>query len=185
MNTTLLDRAIIFATRAHQGQERRGKGLPYIVHPLEALTIVATLTNDQEILAATVLHDTVEDTPVTLNEIRIEFGERVAQLVSYETSLHPSNGGTWRSHKQATLDRLAAAPHDAKIAAIGDKLSNLRTLALDYQAMGDELWNRFHAPKGKEDVAWYYQSLGQALKELAGLPPYEEYLALLARTFGE
>lgn len=81
IDTSLLDRAIIYAVHAHQGVERSGKGFPYIVHPLEAVSIVATMTNDQELLAAAVLHDVVEDTPVTVDELRKEFGERVARLV--------------------------------------------------------------------------------------------------------
>ena len=70
LNTELLDRAIIFAVHAHAGTERRGKGYPYIVHPMEAVEIVATMTADQELLAAAALHDTVEDTEVTVEQIR-------------------------------------------------------------------------------------------------------------------
>ena len=78
LDTELLDRAILFAVKAHAGTERRGKGFPYIVHPMEAVSIAATITSDQEILAAAALHDTVEDTDVTIEQIRSEFGDRVA-----------------------------------------------------------------------------------------------------------
>ena len=66
LDTELLDRAIIFAVKAHAGTERRGKGFPYIVHPMEAMEIVSTMTADQGLLAAAALHDTVEDTDVTV-----------------------------------------------------------------------------------------------------------------------
>ena len=56
LDTSLLDRALVFAVRAHAGTERRGKGFPYIVHPLEAVEIVATMTRDQELLAAAARH---------------------------------------------------------------------------------------------------------------------------------
>ena len=69
LDTELLDRAIVFAVRAHAGTERRGKGFPYIVHPLEAVGVVATMTPDQELLAAAALHDVVEDTDITLEQI--------------------------------------------------------------------------------------------------------------------
>ena len=82
LDTTLVDKAIVFATRAHQGTERRGKGFPYIVHPLEAMAIVATITNAPDLLAAAVLHDTVEDTDVTLDDLKQEFGEHIANLVA-------------------------------------------------------------------------------------------------------
>ena len=85
LNTELLDRAIIFAVRAHAGTERRGKGFPYIVHPMEAMEIVATMTPDQELLAAAALHDTVEDTDVTVDQLRAEFGDRIADLVAAES----------------------------------------------------------------------------------------------------
>ena len=85
LDTTLLDRAILFAVRAHAGTERRGKGFPYIVHPMEAMEIVATMTADQELLAAAALHDTVEDTDVTVEQLRAEFGDRIAGLVAAES----------------------------------------------------------------------------------------------------
>lgn len=85
IDTDLLDRAIVFAVQAHHNTERRGKGFPYIVHPMEAVEIVATITPDQELLAAAALHDTVEDTDVTVEQIRAEFGDRIAELVHAES----------------------------------------------------------------------------------------------------
>ena len=81
MDTSILDKAIVFAVKAHQGVERKGKGFPYVVHPLESVAIAATMTSEQELLAAAALHDTVEDTQVTLKDIEREFGKRVAELV--------------------------------------------------------------------------------------------------------
>ncbi|MBP5571028.1 MAG: bifunctional (p)ppGpp synthetase/guanosine-3',5'-bis(diphosphate) 3'-pyrophosphohydrolase [Prevotella sp.] len=183
IDTSLLDRAIMFAVKAHAGTERRGKGFPYIVHPMEAVEIVATITPDQELLAAAALHDTVEDTDVTIEQIREEFGGRVARLVQNESCPLPK-GAPWRDRKQAQLDQLANASRDSKIVAMGDKLSNLRTISADYRQIGDALWQRFKAPNGKEDVAWYYHQLAEALSDLAGTAPYEEYLHLLDITFG-
>ena len=79
LNTAILDRAIIFAVKAHTGTERRGKGYPYIIHPMEAVEIVATMTKDQELLAAAILHDTVEDTNVTVDQIRDPERQKNAQ----------------------------------------------------------------------------------------------------------
>lgn len=87
MDTSVLDEAIIFATKAHAGTERRGKGFPYIVHPLEAVSIVATLTADQELLAAAALHDVLEDTDVTEDQLRERFGDRVAKAVVAESEV--------------------------------------------------------------------------------------------------
>jgi len=182
LDTNLFDRAVIFATRAHGGTERRGKGYPYIIHPMEAVCIVASMTNDPEMLAAAMLHDTVEDTSVTIDEIRREFGDRVADLVQHETAPVPDDL-PWHERKEAQLAQLANAPYDSKVVALGDKLSNIRTLAADYRVMGDQLWNRFHAPNGKEDIAWYYHSLAEALSDLAGTAAYLEFVNLIFEIF--
>ena len=80
-NLNLVSRAVIFAAAAHDGQVRKGTDIPYIVHPMEAAAIAAGLTNDPEVIAAAVLHDVVEDTGTTKNELEAEFGSRVAELV--------------------------------------------------------------------------------------------------------
>ena len=185
LNTELLDRAIVFAVRAHTGTERRGKGYPYIVHPMEAVEIVATMTSDQELLAAAALHDTVEDTDVTVEQIRVEFGDRVAALVASESDTFEegvSEEDSWHARKQAAIDRLAKASHDAKIVALGDKLSNMRAIARDYSVKGDELWNLFHA-KDRRDHEWHYRGLADSLRELEGTFAYKEFENLINQVF--
>ncbi len=187
LNTELLDRAIIFAVQAHAGTERRGKGFPYIVHPMEAMEIVATITPDQELLAAAALHDTVEDTDVTVEEIRARFGDRIASLVAAESDEMPegvSEEDSWHARKKAAIDRLAAASHDAKIVALGDKLSNMRAIARDYAVKGDELWKIFHASDPK-DHEWHYRGLADSLRELSGTFAFQEFEALINQVFGK
>lgn len=187
LDTSLLDKAILFATRAHSGTERRGKGFPYIVHPMEAVEIAATMTSDQELLAAAILHDTVEDTDVTIGQIRSEFGERVARLVENESDKQIEGRpeeDTWRGRKQAAINRLKAADHDSKIVALGDKLSNMRAIARDYAELGDRLWDRFHAPGGKPDHEWHYRGLMDSLSELEGTSAFEEFSRLVDQVFG-
>jgi len=183
LNTDIFDRAAQFALEAHSGTERRDKGHPYILHPMEAATIVATITNDPEMLAAAILHDTVEDTDVTIEHIREQFGDRVAKMVADETSTKPKNS-TWRERKQMQLDQLFAAPHDSKVVSLGDKLSNMRGIAHDYHEIGDRLWSRFHAPDGKPDIEWYYRKLAEALAELSETSAYQEFVCLINLTFG-
>ena len=185
LDTALLDRAIIFAVKAHSGTERRGKGYPYIVHPMEAVEIVATMTSDQELLAAAALHDTVEDTDVTVEQIRAEFGNRIADLVAAESDEMPdgvSEEASWHSRKQAAIDRLSKASRDAKMVALGDKLSNMRAIARDYAVQGDALWNIFHA-KDPKDHEWHYRGLAGALAELDGTFAYQEFLNLINQVF--
>ena len=189
LDSDLLDRAIIFAVKAHHNTERRGKGFPYIVHPMEAVEIVATITADQELLAAAALHDTVEDTYVTVEQIRADFGDRIAELVHAESDQINGelfNGAneteTWHARKQAAIDRLAAASHDAKIVAMGDKLSNMRAIWRDYQLKGDALWSIFHV-KDKASHEWHYRGLAASLSELSDTFAYKEFVRLLDDVF--
>jgi len=187
LDTAFLDRAIIFAVKAHAGTERRGKGFPYIVHPMEAMEIVATMTPDQELLAAAALHDTVEDTSVTIEDIRTQFGDRVASLVQSESDVFiegKSEEDSWHERKQAAMDRLAAASHEAKMVALGDKLSNMRAIARDYAMKGDALWQLFHA-KDPKDHEWHYRGLAQSLKELADTFAYKEFVSLINQVFAK
>ena len=185
LNTELLDRAIVFAVQAHAGTERRGKGYPYIVHPMEAVEIVATMTADQELLAAAALHDTVEDTDVTVEQLRAEFGERIASLVADESDVMPegmTEEASWHQRKQAAIDRLSKASHDAKMVALGDKLSNIRAIARDYAEIGDALWSRFHS-KDPKDHEWHYRGLADALRELDDTFAYQEFERLINQVF--
>lgn len=187
LETRLLDRAVVFAVRAHAGTERRGKGFPYIVHPLEAVGIVATMTSDQELLSAAVLHDTVEDTDITLEQIRAEFGNRIASLVATETDMPVGEMNlekNWRIRKQTAIDRLASASRDAKIVALGDKLSNMRAIARDYSIQGDALWNLFRV-KERKDHEWHYRGLVSALSELDDTFAYKEFSQLVDEVFGK
>lgn len=187
LDTTLVDRAIKFAVDAHANTERRGKGFPYVVHVLEAMEIVATMTSDPELLCAAVLHDTVEDTDVTLESIRNEFGERVAALVEAETDRtmpSRSESESWRDRKQAAIDRIASSSFDAKMVALGDKLSNMRAIRRDYLREGDRLWNLFHAPNGKADHEWHYRGLAASLSPLSDTDAYREFAGAIDDVFG-
>ncbi|MCQ2076681.1 MAG: HD domain-containing protein [Bacteroidaceae bacterium] len=187
MDSTILDKALHFAVDAHANTERRGKGFPYIVHPLEAVAIVATITPDQEMLAAAALHDVVEDTDISIDTIREEFGDRVACLVDSESEQKvegKSETESWHERKQAAINRLANASHDAKIIAMGDKLSNMRAIYRDYNEIGDELWKIFHA-KDPKDHEWHYRGLLKSLKELADTFAYKEFEELVDKVFGK
>ena len=187
LDTAFVDKAIKFAVDAHAGTERRGKGFPYVIHVLEAMEIVASVTSDPELLAAAALHDTVEDTSVTLEQIRAEFGEKVSAIVEAESDKLDSSRSeqdSWRSRKQAAIERLASAPYEAKIVALGDKLSNMRAIARDYRKQGDALWSLFHAPGGRADHEWHYRGLASSLSALSGTDAYREFSSLLDEVFG-
>ena len=185
LDTSILDKAIVFAVKAHSGVERRGKGFPYIVHPMEAVAIVATITNDQELLAAAALHDVVEDTEYTLDDIRNEFGDRVAKLVASESDLlveGKSETESWKERKQFAIDRLAKLDRDGKIVTMGDKLSNARAMFQDYKTLGEELWNKFHVTDPKLHK-WHYEGLRDSLSELKGTFAFGEFDFIVRKLF--
>ena len=181
----ILDRAIIFATEAHKGQFRKGTQIPYILHPMEAAAIVSTMTIEPEVIAGVVLHDVVEDTSTTMDEIRDMFGDRVASLVGAETENKRENLpalSTWKIRKQETLDHLDTASLDVKMITLGDKLSNIRSIYRDLNTVGDAVWQRFNQ-KDKHEHHWYYQAIADRLAELSGYPAYTEYCDLIEKTF--
>ena len=184
----ILDKAIVFATKAHSGSFRKGTTTPYIVHPMEASAIVATMTDDKIILAAAVLHDVVEDTDYTIDDIVKEFGEDVARLVSAESEDKRDNlpsEATWKIRKQETLDHLKnKATKEEKMITLGDKLSNIRAMYRDYLEIGDELWDRFNQ-KDKSEHAWYYKTIAELLSDLSNTPAYQEYAELVNKVFDE
>ena len=183
----LLDEAIIYATNAHAGVNRKGKGIPYIIHPLEVMTIVASVTDNQDVLAAAVLHDTMEDAGVKKDTLQLLFGERVANLVASESENKREKlaaESTWKTRKEETLERLQKdKDRDVKLICLGDKLANMREISRDYAVLKDRLWERFNQ-KDKSQHCWYYSSIYTILKsKLGNISPIREYGSLLKEVF--
>ena len=176
----MVQKAIDFATKVHEGQYRKGTDRPYIVHPMEVGKIVSTMTQDEEIISAAILHDTIEDTGVTYEDLKQEFGTRVADLVAAESE---DKSKTWIERKGHTLEHLKTASQAEKILTMADKLSNIRSMARDYLLVGEELWQRFNM-KDREKQAWYYTSMIDLLKDLNETPEYQEYVRLCGKVFG-
>lgn len=179
----MINKAITFAVKAHEGQPRKGTEIPYIFHPLEVGMIVSRITDDEEVIAAAVLHDTVEDCDaVTLDDIRREFGDRVARIVGLESE---DKDKSWEERKAATVRSLKKEPmREAKIVALGDKLSNIRCFYADYIKLGDELWQRFNM-KDKRMQGRYYHGLCEALSDLSDLEEYQEFRRMVEMVFGD
>ena len=161
----MIDKAREFATKAHDGQFRKGTKRPYIVHPIEVGDIVSTMTTDEEVISAAILHDTIEDC------------EGVTERMSEDKSR------TWMERKSATIEHLRTAPQEVQMIALADKLSNMRDIDRDYPIDGEKLWERFRM-KDKEIIGWYYKGVRDSLREaFAGVEAYEEYCRLVAKNF--
>lgn len=179
----MINRAIAFATKAHEGQVRKGTSRPFIQHPLEVGEIVASMTEDEEVISAAILHDTIEDCEgITEETICREFTSRVARLVAEESE---DKSKTWMERKTATITHLKVAPREIQMIGLADKLSNMRDIDRDYPECGEELWNRFRM-KDKNVIGWYYKSIRKSLEEaMAHTEAYKEYCELVAKNFGD
>lgn len=181
----LLNNAIAFAVEKHKNGLRKGTKMPYIVHPLEVMHNLMLMGADKNLMAAGVLHDTVEDTDATLDEIVEKFGEDVASLVASHTEKDKSL--PWKKRKDIALDHLKHANKREQMLVLADKLSNMRAIARDYDKIQDKLWERFN--RGKEDQAWYYGMGAAALMKLGEYEDtkelYWEFVGLIDKVFGE
>lgn len=185
IDTSLFDKAVKFAIKAHKNTERKGHKTPYALHVFEASSICQTITCDEEVLCAAILHDIVEDTKYTLKDIEKRFGQRVAKLVDNETDKEVSGktkAESWKERKTYSLEKLKKSDKDSKIVAIGDKLSNIRAIYRDYMEKGEKLWELFHV-KDKSEHAWYYNGLKESLKELEKENAYKEFCYLVDKVF--
>lgn len=127
---TVFEKAKIFATAAHAAvaQLRKYTGEPYIVHPAEVVSIVMTVPHTDEMLAAAWLHDVVEDTGVTIETIRAEFGEEVAELVGWLTDVSRPEQGNRATRKAIDRAHTAMAPAAAQTIKLADLISNSRSI---------------------------------------------------------
>ena len=184
----IFDEAINFAVAAHNGMYRKEGETPYILHPMEAAVIAGTMTNEPEIIAAAILHDTVEDTAVTLKEIKDRFGNRIAHLVSSETENKREDFPpdlTWQIRKEESLEVLRNTDDiGVKILWLSDKLSNMRSFYRKYKKCGDALWQNFNQ-KDKNKQFWYYNTIADLLIDLKEYEAWKEYKWLINKVFNK
>lgn len=191
MTTPLIIKARQFAFQQHEGQVRKGKAVPFTNHLEAVAEIVSQLTDKEQLIAGAYLHDVVEDTPTTLEELVEIFGKQVANLVALESEekeAEISPDKTWRKRKERqleTLRQLKGSEQEVYYIALGDKLANSREMLQDYQEVGDTLWERFNNPN-PEDHYWYYHSFADIIGThplLAKSDPYKELVATIAQLF--
>lgn len=154
-----IEEAIEVAAQAHNGQYRKGTHTPYISHPYAVGLILMSEGCSEEVVIAGILHDTVEDTDLTLDCIKRSFGQSIAEIVdgcSEDKSLR------WRERKTERIEALKTASTEVCLVTSADKLHNLRTVISEYDEIGDVVWERFHG--GIEAQAWYYRSILDSLQ---------------------
>ncbi len=178
----LLDKAAAFAAKAHLGQVRKGTDIPYISHPYAVGLILQGARCREEVVAAGILHDLLEDTAVNLEQIQKEFGPEVAAIV--EGCSEPEhNELPWETRKEHTINYLKSAPVEIRMVACADKLHNVRSMLVDYQQAGEELWKRFK--RGREKQEWYYRGLAASLGNELNSPELERIYRQYEMAVGE
>jgi (p)ppGpp synthase/HD superfamily hydrolase len=179
----LIARAMEYSAQAHRGGTRKGGDIPYIVHPFEVAMILKENSFEDKVVAAGLLHDLLEDTEVTKKDLKDKFGEEILKLVlSASEKLKGRDERSWDIRKKQTINYLNQnAAFVNKAVACADKLSNARSILRDYEEDPENFWQRFSAPKKKQQ--WYYESLVESLKDLEGLKMYCEFKAVVAEIF--
>jgi len=174
----MISKAIETALEAHEGESRKGTEIPYVTHPLAVGIILAKAGCTDDVIAAGILHDTVENTGITLDDVRVKCGAKVAGIV--QGCSEPDRGASWEERKQHTIDFLKSTSKEIKFVALADKLHNISSMAADYQKVGERLWDRFNALE--EEQKWYYEGLVVALRDDTADDAYQELHRKFART---
>ena len=159
MNRVL--KAIDFAVKAHEGQTRKGKEVSYIMHPLSVGLLLSSSGAEEDLVVAGVLHDTIEDTTVTYEDIKKIFGKRVADIVNDVTEQDKSL--PWAQRKQLALEHVKDMNEDSVLVKTADVLHNMNDQLEDYKKEGDVMFSKFNA--GKEAQLNRYKNLVAEIKK--------------------
>ena len=162
----LINKALETAFECHKNQKRKADNAPYIIHILDVVRLLMSEPSASEnVIVAGILHDTLEDTTYTAEQLKDDFGSDILELVLFATEKEKDNTTskeqkrlTWKLRKQHTIDLCQAATEDQLLITLADKLSNLKSIHDDMVIIGDKIWSYFNAPKA--DIYWYYYELG-------------------------
>jgi (p)ppGpp synthase/HD superfamily hydrolase len=157
--TRRFERALVFATRKHAGQIRKGTPAPYISHLMGVAGLVLEAGGDEDLAIAALLHDVVEDCGgrKMLKKVRQKFGKRVAHIVDGCTDTYDEPKPPWRERKESYIRHLRSADADTHLVSAADKLHNSRHILADYYQDGEVIWDRFNGKRA--GTLWYYRML--------------------------
>ncbi|MFD0828208.1 HD domain-containing protein [Neobacillus sp. M.A.Huq-85] len=155
----IVEKALQTASKAHEGQYRKLTDIPYITHPVAVGMLLMKAGYLDDVVAAGILHDTVEDTGLTLEVLKRKFGEKIAEIVS--GCSEPDKSLSWEKRKEHTIEFLKTASKEIRAVACADKLHNIRSIRNDYEQVGEEVWKRFK--RGREKQKWYYTNVVESL----------------------
>ncbi len=156
--TPRLEQALRWSATCHLGQTRKGSGIPYFEHAAAVALILGRAGFDEDVVIAGLLHDVVEDTAVTSEEVAERFGPVVGEIVRHCSEIkHDAEGRKrpWIDRKRDHLAALVGAPASTWAVILADKLHNLIAIELDLNE-GRPVWSLFNAERSQ--VLWYYHA---------------------------
>jgi GTP pyrophosphokinase len=158
------EEALIYASRLHAAQTRKGSGIPYVSHLMAVSALTLEYGGGEDEAIAALLHDAVEDQggEATRLEILDRFGARITAIVDGCTDTDRVPKPPWRARKEMYIAHVRTAPPEVRLVSACDKLHNARSLVMDYRAWGESIWSRFHG--GRDGTLWYYRTLVDALR---------------------
>lgn len=189
--TPKIEKAIVRATVLHQSQKRKVSDVPYIVHPYSVAFLLAHYVDDEDVIIAGLLHDTLEDIPEYTEEmLREEFGERACAIVKEvtedftqaEKEDHSIRGNNWRSRKEKYLENLSNDSQEALLVATADKIHNMRSLLDGHASYGDAVWEKFK--RNADNLIWFYTEAARIIAERLKHPLTDEMNRLLSELQG-
>ncbi|KMY53331.1 hypothetical protein AC623_04435 [Bacillus sp. FJAT-27231] len=160
----LIEKAINFAATAHKGQVRKVADIPYIAHPFAVGMMLQKAGCADEVIAAGILHDTLEDTEATYDQLVTEFGRQTADIV--QAASEHDKSLSWEERKRATIEALPFVTKEALQVIVCDKLHNIRSIYESVETEGAKAWEHFN--QGKSNQHWYYSNILKQLKARRG-----------------
>jgi len=187
-------KAFQFAGEAHKDEFRKGTAVPYLVHPMDVMSILMKNGASEDLAIAGLLHDILEDTPRTREDIRRSFGDSVTSLVEGASESETLTNGvsndekkkTWKQRKSEKIEKARTSGRDLRLLICADKLANIRDLLEDLHASGESVWTKFNAPKDQE--SWYYHEIASAMvsaddSDISKTRAYEELKSCIRQVF--
>lgn len=174
--TPTIELAIKKASILHDGQKRRGeKSFPYLTHLFSVASILSEYTRDEAVIIAGLLHDSIEDTTYSLEELEKEFGKEVRDIVFYVTEIKEHRGLKipWKDRKDAYITLLEEASREALFVSAADKIHNLRSTIDDFKKFGPAIWKNFGS--SVENNLWFYSSVLEVLRRRLNNAIVDEY----------
>ncbi|MAG60806.1 hypothetical protein CL619_03390 [archaeon] len=173
----LILKAQEIATRQHESQYRKGTSIPYILHPNEVANAIYRMHGSTAQVCAAYLHDTIEDTSYTLDELLVDFNQEIYDLVNFCTENMEEKGpihskSSWKSRKQEVIEKVQGANNQQLVLIFADKYCNLESFCREQKDEGIEFWSRFNGTRDEQH--WFYSTLFLTFeKELGCDPRYE------------